>query len=365
MQVTAMPSVPVPVFTLAILVMLLAKVSLTGADRYRQVVGFLAACSLLVFLSALRWSFDLPLLRQLQSLTAIALPPFAWQCFSKLTSQPRRRQTTVMLVPAVMALFVNLAFPVATDVALTALYFGYGIALLSTARHGADAFLLSRLSEAPAAAKIAAVAGAFLCFCGLTDIAIAADFGFFDGRQAPLLVAVSQIILLPFLCLALLLPFSKPVIPDTVTPPPTASITEPESESAEDAQRCARLEDILHARSLYLNPDLTLDLLARKTGIPARQISRAVNATRGCNVSQWINGFRIAHAQSLLRQTDAPVTRVMLESGFNTKSNFNREFGRMVGMSPVDYRRAAVNSAAPDSETGLSAALTADESPRG
>ncbi|MDT3640673.1 AraC family transcriptional regulator [Cronobacter sakazakii] len=120
-------------------------------------------------------------------------------------------------------------------------------------------------------------------------------------------------------------------------------------------RRCAQLEETLRARSLYLSPDLTLDLLARKTGTPARHISRAVNATRGCNVSQWINSFRIAHAQQLLRQTASPVTEVMLASGFNTKSNFNREFSRIVGMSPVEYRRAAADNAAPDSETRLSA----------
>ncbi|EOG6134731.1 hypothetical protein ACLF4G_004197 [Cronobacter sakazakii] len=53
-----MPSVPVPVFTLAILLMLLAKVSLSGSGHYRRATMFLAGCALLVIISALRWSFD-------------------------------------------------------------------------------------------------------------------------------------------------------------------------------------------------------------------------------------------------------------------------------------------------------------------
>lgn len=357
-----MPSVPVPFFTLAVLVMLLAKVSLVDASRYRRVIGFLAGCALLVFLSALRWSFDLPLLRQLQSLMAIALPPLAWRCFSELTSSQPSRRNAFMLAPPLAALMINLTLPVATDVMLVALYLGYGAALLRTARQGSDAFLLSRLSDAPTAAKLAFIAGAFLCFCGMTDIAIAVDFGFFHGRQAPLLVAASQAILLPFLGLAILLPAKKPAVPVPVAVP-VPPTNHHESEAEEETERCVQLEKTLRTQALHLNPDLTLDLLARKTGTPARHISRAVNATRGCNVSQWINSFRIAHAQQLLRETDLPVTTVMLESGFNTKSNFNREFARLVGMSPVAYRRAAANNAAPDSETRLSVPPVAGGSP--
>jgi AraC-like DNA-binding protein len=35
-----------------------------------------------------------------------------------------------------------------------------------------------------------------------------------------------------------------------------------------------------------------------------------------------------------------PVTAIMLESGFGTKSNFNRELLRVTGITPSSYRRA-------------------------
>ncbi|MGE9553525.1 helix-turn-helix domain-containing protein, partial [Erwinia amylovora] len=75
---------------------------------------------------------------------------------------------------------------------------------------------------------------------------------------------------------------------------------------------------------------------------------KAVNLTRGCNVSQWINGFRIDFAQQLLRNTALPVTEVMLEAGFVTKSNFHREFLRISGITPTDYRRTAAESRGTD-----------------
>jgi len=238
--------------------------------------------------------------------------------------------------------------PAMTDAVLAVLYLGHGVALLRTSLGGADAFVLARLTDSSITSSLAFAAGAFLCFSCLTDIAIAVDFSVYHGQHAALLVAISQGILLPFICLAILLtgrtaaPVTHSAIPETV---------QAES-SEEEAVLCQHLEQTVTTQALYLNPELTLNLLARATGIPARQISRAVNRTHGCNVSQWINGFRIRHAQRLLRLSDAPVTTVMLECGFSTKSNFNREFARISGLSPTDFRRAAADSPAPDLKTG-------------
>jgi AraC-like DNA-binding protein len=170
------------------------------------------------------------------------------------------------------------------------------------------------------------------------------DFAWYDGLQAPRLVALSQAILLPFICLAILYSGKKmPAAAETPLIPP-ADVQSVELDS-DLVTLCEKLERRLTEQQLFLNSDLTLDLLARKWVIPARQISRAVNAVRGCNVSQWINGFRIHYAQHLLLTTDAPVTSIMLDAGFATKSNFNREFVRISGVSPTEFRRAAGNPA--------------------
>ncbi len=101
-----MPSVPVPVFTLAILLMLLAKVSLSGSDCYRRATMFLAGCALLLLLAALRWSFDFQALRQLQSLVAVVLPPLAWRCLHECPRPQPLRQNLMLYAPAVAALSV-------------------------------------------------------------------------------------------------------------------------------------------------------------------------------------------------------------------------------------------------------------------
>uniref|UniRef100_UPI002897E263 helix-turn-helix domain-containing protein n=1 Tax=Rhizobium rhizoryzae TaxID=451876 RepID=UPI002897E263 len=72
--------------------------------------------------------------------------------------------------------------------------------------------------------------------------------------------------------------------------------------------------------------------------------SEHVNRTLGQNISQVVNGYRIGEAQHLLSETDRSITAIMFDSGFYTKSNFNREFTRITGMTPSDYRRSAGRS---------------------
>ncbi|WP_113865588.1 helix-turn-helix domain-containing protein [Brenneria salicis] len=62
-----------------------------------------------------------------------------------------------------------------------------------------------------------------------------------------------------------------------------------------------------------------------------------------------MNGYRIDEARRLLSQTDSRITDIMLACGFQTKSNFNREFLKFTGMSPSHWRRANTPSASANS----------------
>lgn len=66
----------------------------------------------------------------------------------------------------------------------------------------------------------------------------------------------------------------------------------------------------------------------------------AVNRATGGNVSRYVNGWRIDHACGLIGAGQG-ITEVMLASGFNTKSNLNREFLRIKGQSPSEWSSVA------------------------
>jgi AraC-like DNA-binding protein len=109
----------------------------------------------------------------------------------------------------------------------------------------------------------------------------------------------------------------------------------------------AKIDDLMRVQELFRDANLNLNRVARKAGLPARRISIAVNRVRAKNVSQYINGYRIAEACRLLTETDQPVTKVMFDAGFQTKSNFNREFRRVTGMSPIAWREKSQASNRP------------------
>ncbi len=79
--------------------------------------------------------------------------------------------------------------------------------------------------------------------------------------------------------------------------------------------------------------------LSRKLGLPDRSVSKAINKTQNMSVSQFVNQFRIKDACALLEQTDQSILQVSLAAGFLTKSNFNREFARITGQTPSQWRQ--------------------------
>jgi AraC-like DNA-binding protein len=122
-----------------------------------------------------------------------------------------------------------------------------------------------------------------------------------------------------------------------------ATVAEPEdtprTATAADAALMAQLEALMTERQLWRDPDLTLARVARRMGVPAKALSAAVNRVRGENISRVINGWRITHAAGRL-QAGVAVTEAMLDAGFNTKSNFNREFLRVMRQAPTDWLKA-------------------------
>jgi len=95
----------------------------------------------------------------------------------------------------------------------------------------------------------------------------------------------------------------------------------------------------MDAKSPYLDPNISISRIARQLQLPTRAISSAVNRTQSRNFSQFINQYRVQTACELLTTTDHPVTEIMFNAGFQTKSTFNREFLAVTGQSPSSYRR--------------------------
>ena len=332
-----MPAIPLPFVIALLLAVLLLRLALLRERALRPAIGFVAACVVVAAIVGARWTFDWPFVRFLQPVLASGLPPIAWLCFT--AGQDRRRW--LHFLPPAFVLALSALWPLwqsPVDLVLALLYLGYGIALLRLAFAGADSFVTTRLSDVAGAQKATLAAGTLLLSSAFVDLLIAADFGFYQGAHAEGIVTAGNLFILPVLA------YAVAIIGRSMPVEDAEEITRPAASTEEDARIIEAVDRLMREKQLFRDPDLTLNRIARRAGIPARQISAAVNRLQGRNVSQLVNGYRIEAAKRLLSQTDMPVTTVMFEAGFQTKSNFNREFLRMAGCSPSDFRRSATGS---------------------
>ncbi len=177
---------------------------------------------------------------------------------------------------------------------------------------------------------------ALLLLSALSDAVVAISLSRGGGFvAAPMIAATLSVILLGLA--GGLLGWATGASPDGTEVPPQVVDEVIPSEAEDEPTILVQVETVL-AEGLYRDHDLTLERLARRTRIPARKISRAVNQLRQCSVTDLVNGYRTREAMRLLRDTDLPVTQVMLDSGFQTKSNFNRAFKVIAGRTPSAYR---------------------------
>ncbi len=56
--------------------------------------------------------------------------------------------------------------------------------------------------------------------------------------------------------------------------------------------------------------------------------------------SQFVNHVRITHSTSLLLEQDMSIANVSIESGFGNISYFNRQYKKIMGQTPYEYRSA-------------------------
>ncbi|PRA79325.1 AraC family transcriptional regulator [Ochrobactrum sp. MYb29] len=352
-----MPSIPLPFVVALLLGILLIRVLVENRALFKPVPLFIGACILLMITVGLRWTVDLPWIRFIQPVIAALLPPVAWLCFSRLLQTPSTRAWPHFLFPAAVLVLSALWYrwhpPI--DLILAVLYFSYGAALLRSVSRESDSLERVRLTDTESARKAVSTVGSLLLFSGIIDLMIAGDFDFYRGSHAAVIVAVANALTLPIVAYAIAIiggsvpdnesreaePYSKPKSnsQEAYSPPETEipSITE------QDRKIMGVVDDAMHSKKLYRDPDLTLSRLSRRLGVPSRHISMAINRVLGRNVSQIVNEYRIQDAKRLLKATDLPITAVMFECGFQTKSNFNREFARVTGATPSDYRRLGAN----------------------
>lgn len=335
---------PIPAVAALCLAYLALRSAMTG--RCAGLAVFLAACAVQCLGITLVAGYGVSALRPLLPISAAMLPPLAWiTCTAALLRPVSLRQDWRHVAGPFLCLLSLLLAPTLLDVAVALVFAVYGTALLRTLRHGPD-LPLARLDAGALPVRRWRAIGAMLVVLGLDDlgIAIAHASGHADWSGW----SISALAALIVGCIGLLsqmrhTPGQDPVAQEAPSPPMGAET----QTAAEDRAIVAQLDALLQRDRLYLEPGLTLQRLARRLRLPEKRLSAAVNDATGDNLSRYINRWRIDHACTLIA-AGGTLTDAMLASGFNTKSNFNREFLRLRGQSRGKWaRQAAAGGAGP------------------
>lgn len=84
--------------------------------------------------------------------------------------------------------------------------------------------------------------------------------------------------------------------------------------------------------------NISLQDIAVELNMSQYYISHVFKRTIGYSPMQYVIRRRIGESQSYLLSTDKTVTEIAYMVGYNSASNFNSAFKKMVGMSPQRYR---------------------------
>lgn len=83
---------------------------------------------------------------------------------------------------------------------------------------------------------------------------------------------------------------------------------------------------------------ITLDEMAALLHMTPTSFSRFFTARNNKPFSKFVSEIRIKHACKLLTETDDTIAHICYECGFNTLSNFNRQFKEFMLKKPAEYK---------------------------
>ena len=370
-----MTSLPIPLVVAFLLLVLAAanhqRLAVTATGRVFELVLYLFAASLVCI--GLRWAFDLIALLPIAaglSVIGMALTYLAFRSLGRKGPVLSLARDAWHLLPILLILMAIAIRPPWVEVIVIVTNLVYALLLIRLAHQGPGSLQMVRLSVFSSAQRALWLVAALLIVNVVMDVIITIDFLLYDGRHAERFVGVVNLFVLLLLGWGLVRAAGGRTIDDESMPAvltengvasdadyvvdrdsdrdrdrdrdrdvdvdvETASVAE---DHAVELEQLAHLNRLLIDDGLYADTELNLMRLARKSGIPARTVSRIINTHTGQNMSQWVNSARIEKACERLKDGSTTVTQAMHDAGFLTKSNFNREFRRITGCSPSEWR---------------------------
>ncbi|SDS92459.1 AraC-type DNA-binding protein [Maribacter dokdonensis] len=104
------------------------------------------------------------------------------------------------------------------------------------------------------------------------------------------------------------------------------------------------LEKYSKKEKAYLDPDLSLNILASKIGVHPNYLSQYINEILETSFFDYINSLRIEEFKNKISKEEHEIYNVSslaYDCGFNSKSSFNRNFKKITGKTPTEFIKSS------------------------
>lgn len=108
----------------------------------------------------------------------------------------------------------------------------------------------------------------------------------------------------------------------------------------EEVKLYAQLRALMEKDFHYLNPNLTLKVVADLLATNTKYLSQVVNNQTGCNFQQFINSYRVEDAKKKITSdefTNLTLYGIALQCGFKNKSTFYKVFKEFTDQTPREF----------------------------
>ena len=86
--------------------------------------------------------------------------------------------------------------------------------------------------------------------------------------------------------------------------------------------------------------NITLSHISNRFHISPCYFSRTFKSLKGHSFTEYLNNVRIKEARNYLEKTDMSILHIAQATGFDGNTHFGRVFKKIVGVSPLSYRKS-------------------------
>ena len=136
--------------------------------------------------------------------------------------------------------------------------------------------------------------------------------------------------------------FINTIIPSDKTKTDSRKTQLPKTDTSKNKYLFDKIQQFMKKERPFLNSELSLQELAIQLDIPPYLLSQILNSEANQRFFDYVNQYRIMHFKEQIdnaRHYQNTLLSIAFESGFNSKSAFNRAFKKMERMTPSEYVR--------------------------